>query len=356
MMAVKKSISGYSIKSLLDGFVDSFPVPDIIVSGLSTDSRKIRPGFAFIVQTIYGQSNLAFLNDAVRNGAIAVIADVDSVPEAFLCPVPVVRVNELNKKTGEIAARFYGNPSADMSVIGITGTNGKSTVSHLLAQALTDPEHGECGLIGTMGYGPINRLIPGPNTTPEPVTLQSLLAEMYCENIRNAVIEVSSHGLDQYRVAGVMFELAVFTNLSRDHLDYHSNLENYAIAKQRLFTEYPISMAVVNIDDQFGLDLIEKLPATIKCIGYTLDKNRKTGVSDRISVVSGTIRNISLGEMTLDIDSPWGAGLLSTQLFGRFNAYNLLAALSALCLCDIRFAEAIKRLSQYRNISGRIAF
>lgn len=354
MMAVKKSISGYSIKLLLDGFVDGSLIPGIFISGLSADSRKIKPGFMFIVQTIFGQSNMTFINDAIRNGAIVVIADVDSIPEEFLCPVPVVRVNELNKKIGEIASRFYGNPSAEMSVIGITGTNGKSTVSHLLAQSLTDREHGECGLIGTMGYGPISRLTPGPNTTPEPVTVQSQLAEMYCKNIRHVVIEVSSHGLNQHRVAGVMFDMAVFTNLSRDHLDYHGNLENYAIAKQRLFTEYPISMAVVNIDDQFGLGLIEKLPATVKCIGYTLDENRRIEFSDRLSVVSGAIRNISLGKMTIDIDSPWGKGLLTTKLFGQFNAHNLLAALSALCLFDIRFEDAIKRLSQYKNISGRM--
>ena len=354
MMAVKKSISGCSIKLLLNGFVDSSSLPDIVINGLSSDSRKIKPGYMFVIQSVYGQSNLAFINDAVRNGAIVVIADVDLFPETFLCQVPVVRIKDLHKKTGEIASRFYGNPSDHMSVIGITGTNGKSTVSHLLARSLTDSGRGECGLIGTLGYGPFGRLTPGANTTPEAVTLQSLLAEMRCENIRQAVIEVSSHGLDQYRVAGVKFDMAVLTNMSRDHLDYHSTFENYAIAKQRLFTDYPISKAVVNIDDQFGLGLIKKLPETVKSIGYTLDKNKRGEFSDSLMVVSGTIKNISLGEMTMDIDSPWGSGLLTTELFGRFNAYNLLAALSALCLFDILFEDAIKRLSQFKNISGRM--
>ena len=188
----------------------------------------------------------------------------------------------------------------------------------------------------------------------EAVTLQSLLAEMYCENIRQTVIEVSSHGLDQYRVAGVKFDMAVLTNMSRDHLDYHTTFENYVIAKQRLFTEYPISKAVVNIDDHFGISLIKKIPATVKNIGYTLEKNRKIEFSDRLPVVSGAVRNISLGEMSIDIESPWGTGLLTTKLFGRFNAYNLLAALSALCISDIRFEDAIKLLSQYKNISGRM--
>ena len=151
MMAVKKSISGHSIRSLLDGFVDSSTVPDIVVNGLSTDSRKIKPDYMFVVQTVYGQSNAAYINDAVRNGAPVIIADADLLPDAFLCPVPVILVKELNKKAGEIASRFYGNPSGDMSVIGITGTNGKSTVSHLLAQAFSSSKRGKCGLIGTLG-------------------------------------------------------------------------------------------------------------------------------------------------------------------------------------------------------------
>ena len=150
------------------------------------------------------------------------------------------------------------------------------------------------------------------------------------------------------------FDMAVLTNMSRDHLDYHNTFENYAVAKQRLFTEYPINKAVVNIDDQFGLGLIKKLPATIKSIGYTLGENRRIEFSDGLLVVSGTIRNISLGEMTMDVDSPWGAGLLTTKLFGRFNAYNLLSTLSALCLFGIRFEDAIRRLSQCKNISGRM--
>lgn len=354
MMAVRKSISGYSINKLLDGFVDCSMLPEIFVSGLSADSRKIKPGYLFVVQTVTGKSNTIFINDAVRNGAVAVIADISAVPETLLCPVPVIRVNELSKKTGEIASRFYGYPTDDMYVIGITGTNGKSTISHILAHVLTDTERGRCGLIGTLGHGQFGQLTACPNTTPEPITLQSLLAEMHSNKTRDVVIEVSSHGLDQYRVAGVKFDMAVFTNLSRDHLDYHSTFENYSDTKQRLFTEFPISHAVVNIDDPFGAALIEKLPATVKCTGYTLDEQGKSRFSDRLPVVSGRVKNISLGEMQMDIDSPWGNALLTTTLFGRFNAYNLLAALSALCLHDLHFQEVIHVLSGYKNISGRM--
>ena len=354
MMAVRKSIPGYSIKKLLDGFVDCSLLPEILVSGLSADSRRIKPGYLFFVQTISGKSNTEFINDAVRNGAVAVIADHSAVPETLLCPIPVIRVNELGKKTGEIASRFYGYPTDDMYVIGITGTNGKSTVSHLLAHVLTDTERGRCGLIGTLGHGQFEQLTACANTTPEPITLQSLLAEMQSNKTRNVVIEVSSHGLDQYRVSGVRFDMAVFTNLSRDHLDYHGTFENYSDTKLRLFTEFPIRHAVVNLDDPFGADLIEKLPPTVKCTGYTLDEQIKKRFSGRLPVVSGTIKNISLGEMQMDIDSPRGNTLLTTALFGRFNAYNLLAALSALCLLDLRFQDVIHRLSGYKNISGRM--
>lgn len=354
MMAVKKSISGYSMKSLLDGFADDSSIPEIPVNGLSADSRRIKPGYLFVIHNISGKSNVAFIKDAVRNGATAIIADTTLIPEIFLCSVPVIRVNDLNKKTGEIAARFFGNPSDDMSVMGITGTNGKSTVSHLLAQSLTDSERGECGLISTLGYGSYGHLTPGPNTTPEPITLQSLLAEMRGKKTRNVVIEVSSHGLDQYRVSGVSFDMAIFTNLSRDHLDYHGTFEKYALAKQRLFTEYPISKAVVNMDDHFGPGIIEKLAPDTRSVGYTLGKSSKNGLSEKLQLVSGKIRNVSLGKMVMSIETPWGSGLLTTSLFGRFNAYNLLAALSALCLSGFGLEDATERLSRYKNISGRM--
>jgi UDP-N-acetylmuramoyl-L-alanyl-D-glutamate--2,6-diaminopimelate ligase len=295
-----------------------------------------------------------FINDAVRNGAKVIIAETESPPEPFVCQVPVIRVKDLYKKTGSIASRFYSNPSAAMSVIGITGTNGKTTVSHLLASSLTDPAHGMCGLIGTLGYAFSDNLTPGQNTTPEPVALQSLLAHMHNRHINRIVLEVSSHGLDQYRVGGITFDMAVFTNLSRDHLDYHITFENYAITKQRLFTEYHINKAVVNIDDQFGSSLIDKLQDNVKVVGYTLDKNRKHEFSNKIPIVSGAIKNISLGKMTMELNSPWGSGELTTSLFGRFNAYNILAALSAICMFEYSVEDAIERLSKCKNVSGRM--
>jgi UDP-N-acetylmuramoyl-L-alanyl-D-glutamate--2,6-diaminopimelate ligase len=354
MMTAQSLSPGYPLQALLKDLVDTPVAGEIYVNGLATHSKKTKSGDLFIAVAIGGKSRNLYINDAVKAGAIAVVVESGSLPDPYLCPVPLYRIRNLWARTGIIASRFYRHPSSAMTVIGVTGTNGKTTVSHLLAQSLTSPDKGACGLIGTLGYGTPGHLEPGPNTTPEAVTLQGLLAGMRDQNIRQVVMEVSSHGLDQQRIAGVEFDLAILTNLSRDHLDYHMSLEKYAAAKRHLFTDYEISQAVINLDDEFGRSLAGTLKAGVA--GYTLNPHPEAGTKYRHPVVSGSIVAYREGKMHMEVDSPWGKTSLVSPFLGRFNAYNLLACLSALCLLGHPLSDAVSRLAACRNIPGRMEY
>jgi len=354
MMAAYTLPSGYSLGLLLKDVVNSSSIDDIHVTGITTDSRKVNPGDLFIAYRIGEQSSVPYIADAVKAGASAVITDAGALPEIYPCPVPLYRVSELYKFIGILADRFYDHPSSDMTVIGVTGTNGKTSVSHLLAQSLSDDHEKMCGLIGTLGYGTIDKLIPGSHTTPEAVALHALLTGMRDQKIKQVVMEVSSHGLDQYRIKGVEFDLAVFTNLSRDHLDYHQSMEAYADTKRRLFTDYSIGKAVINMDDQFGMKLMAELPQDIESIAYTLNMDTYHKYQEKYQMVYGEIIPDSSGSIKMELQTPWGKSFLPSGLSGRFNASNLLACLSSLCLLDFTLKDAITALSSCKGIPGRM--
>jgi len=354
MMAAHTLSSGYLLGLLLKDLVHETCHSNTHVTGITTDSRTVNPGDLFIAYTIGEHSSVPFIENAVKAGASAVIAEAGSLPEIYPCPVPLYRVNELYKIIGIIADRFYDHPSSAMTVIGVTGTNGKTSVSHLMAQALSADQKNICGLIGTLGYGTVDRLIPGSHTTPEAIALQALLAEMRGQKTRQVVMEVSSHALDQFRIAGVAFDLAVFTNLSRDHLDYHKSMESYAAAKKRLFTQYGINRVVINMDDEFGRKLMAELPQSVTTVGYTLEENSHSGPRNIFQVVYGKVLPDPSGKIKLALDTPWGKAVLATGLSGRFNASNLLACLSSLCLLGHTLEDAIGRLSVCKGIPGRM--
>jgi len=354
MMAVKSITDGYPLSALLQGFISETSDVDVDVTGIAIDSRKVMPGDLFIACQAGQRSAIPYINAAVKAGASAVVAETGYLPEPFICSVPLLGISDLYTKTGIIADRFYGHPSADMTVIGVTGTNGKTTVSYILAQSLSDSDKNMCGLIGTLGYGRIDNLLPGLNTTPDPITLHHLLADMRDQNIGRVVMEVSSHGLDQYRIAGVDFNIAIFTNLSRDHLDYHGSMGSYADAKRRFFTNHQINRAVINIDDAFGSSLVKELDENVRVIAYTLNTDSNLRLKKNISLVSGKIMSGRSENLSLEVHTPWGEGCLTAHLLGKFNAYNLLAGLSALCLLNYPLDKALLRLSQCKNIPGRM--
>ena len=339
--------------------VDRFPV-DRMIRGLSLDSRRTRPGDLFLALPgvrCHGGDHIA---EALRAGAVAVAIDAE-YPEASVDPgsldrqpaVPVYRIHHLRARAGVIAGRFFGQPSRQMRVIGVTGTNGKTSVTHYLAEALNgSPRAAPCGLIGTLGHGMWGDLRRADTTTPDAVTTQRLLAEMHVRGAASVAMEVSSHGLDQGRVAGVDFDVAVFTNLSREHLDYHGSMQSYGEAKRRLFQDPALKAAAVNLDDPYGRDIVGALPGSAQVFGYTLAERECRGLPD--ACVCGRRLETGDGGLCLEVVSVWGRGRIESPLLGEFNAYNLLAALAALLALGEPFAEILERLSRVRAAPGRL--
>lgn len=339
--------TGIRLSTLLEGYAQVSPADEREIVGLSLDSRRTRPGDLFLACRGGARHGAEFIEDAVRAGAVAVSLESNAAAPTATHSVPVYDIADLGQKIGHIAARFYGHPSHDFTVIGVTGTNGKTSVTHFLAQALSSP----CGVIGTLGNGMYGQLEKtDSHTTPDAVTLQALLAQLHERGAPNVVMEVSSHGLEQGRVNGVEFDIAVFTNLSRDHLDYHPDMTAYGAAKRRLFQVPGLRHAVVNGDDDYGRELLSTLPKDVEPLAFGLSA---CGVASVAQVRGMNLRLHSQG-LSLDVESPWGSGGLESALWGRFNASNLLAALAVLLTMGVPLADALQRLSRVSPVPGRM--
>jgi len=343
------------LSALLQGFAAVPAEADREIGGIETDSRRVARGDLFLACAGARTHGAGYVGEAVRAGAAAVAyeagAPVD--PRAMPHPtaVPLVGVAGLGRQLGVIAARFYEEPSRDMMVVGITGTNGKTSCCHYLAQALVR-DGTPCGVVGTLGYGAYGALHPGSHTTPDAVTLQGELAAMRAAGIKRVVMEVSSHALEQERTQGVEFDGAIFTNLTRDHLDYHGDLTAYAQTKKKLFLAPGLCYAVINHDDAFGRELLADLARPIAAVRYGL--GGEVGQADGGRYVHGAIVQRDLSGMELQISSSWGEGRLRTALLGQFNAGNLLAVLAMLLLMELPLADALARLAHLRAVPGRM--
>lgn len=351
MNASVSTVSGMSLHQLLAGFAEVPADLDRCISGLANDSRRVRQGDLFLATQGLQRHGLEFL-DAVREAGAAAVA---WEPPYGACvtldnDLPLVAVEGLNHKLGFIAGRFYGDPSRSLKVIGITGTDGKTSCAHFIAQSLTE-QRSPCGIIGTLGYGIYGRVQPASHTTPDALILQRLLADLRDQGVGNVVMEVSSHALEQRRVAGVTFSVAILTNLTRDHLDYHGDLAAYALAKRRLFLSPGLGYAILNLDDAFGLEVLAGLAPETDVVGYGLGSRTR---DDLDGFVWGEDLHLSPQGLHLRIVSSWGEGLLHTRLLGRFNASNVLATLATLLVLGIPFTQALERLSRLTTVPGRM--
>jgi UDP-N-acetylmuramoyl-L-alanyl-D-glutamate--2,6-diaminopimelate ligase len=338
-----------SLRLLLDGLADG-ETPDLPVTGLALDSRQVTPGALFLAVRGHAGHGLAHLADALARGAAAVAwepADGIAAPQG----VPAVAVPELARRAGDIAARWYRQPSAALFTVGITGTDGKTSTAHLIAQALERLGQ-RCTYVGTLGSGRLGALAEATHTTPDPVRLQALLAEARDSGAAACALEVSSHALDQARVGGVSFAVVVLTNVGRDHLDYHGSVEAYAAAKRRLFAVDGLAAAVLNIDDAHGRRWADELLAEGRTpvIAYGLDSHAPAAAR---AVIGRQLRLHGDG-MTLVLDTSWGRAELASRLLGRFNALNLLAAASVLLAHDVALADVIDVLGESATVPGRI--
>ena len=348
-----KPAASMTLGALLAGFTETPAVlADLPVSGLAADSGAVQPGDLFFALRGGRRHGLEFL-DAVRAaGARAVLwepPDNGLLPGPDAAP-PLLAVPALRPKMGRIASRFYGEPSRQLQVVGITGTDGKTSCAHFVAQALSDVETGPCGILGTLGAGVYGATEPSLHTTPDALSVQRWLAGLVAAGRRYAAMEVSSHALDQGRVNGVEFAVAALTNLTRDHLDYHGTLEAYAAAKRRLFLDHQPGWAVLNLDDAFGRAIATDWSDRSRLVGYGLGARPEW--LERF--VWGDDLELSPAGLQLRIRSSWGDGVLRTGLLGRFNAHNLLATLATLLALELPLTDALARLAQTATASGRM--
>ncbi|NOR51596.1 MAG: UDP-N-acetylmuramoyl-L-alanyl-D-glutamate--2,6-diaminopimelate ligase, partial [Gammaproteobacteria bacterium] len=336
MASLQRSESG-SIKLpvLFEGFDSS--APDMNVSGIQLDSRKITAGDLFLATCCVGCHAGKFIEQAIENGAVAAAIDPPFSATGFdidKLGIPAFWSKGLTHNVSEIAGRFFGHPSKNLNLIGVTGTNGKSSVSHFIAEAIAADE--PCGLMGTLGSGLYGELSITGFTTPDPVQVQEQLADMGACRTNHCVMEISSHGLDQSRVAALYIDTAIFTNLTRDHLDYHGDFESYGTAKAKLFAMPGLKSAVINIDDRFGRKLMAEISDEIALYSYSLD--------DRSAAVYASELQLHQHGLMMHVITPWGVGELNSHLMGRFNASNLLASLAGIVLAGVDFDTALERL------------
>ncbi|HAS49941.1 MAG TPA: UDP-N-acetylmuramoyl-L-alanyl-D-glutamate--2,6-diaminopimelate ligase [Gammaproteobacteria bacterium] len=294
---------------------------NVVVTGIQLDSRMLRKGDLFLA--CFGRNHDAreFIGEAIKTGVTAVLAETGGQWQGtqIIDGIAVIAVDNLSAKLSEIAARFYGHPSRRLSVIGITGTNGKTSCSQFIAQALANSGF-SCGTIGTLGYGVYGKLQETQLTTPDPVFTQMALAEMVQGGIDPVVMEVSSVGLHQKRVKAVKFDTAIFTNLTRDHLDYHESMEAYGNNKKKLFTSEGLSRAIINLDDPYALSVINAIAPSVEMYTYSIKNSAATVYAESLTL---TRQGFEARVVT-----PIGAGVIKGKLFGYFNVSNLLAVIS----------------------------
>jgi UDP-N-acetylmuramoyl-L-alanyl-D-glutamate--2,6-diaminopimelate ligase len=317
-----------------------------VVSGLALDSRRVRRGDAFFALRGSQGHGIEFAAAAVQRGAQVVLAEGPALDVAPL-EVPLLWVDGLRDQVGEIAARFHDRPSEAMRVIGITGTNGKTSCVQLLAQALTSLGH-RAASIGTLGAGLHGHLREGERTTPDAIAVQQLLSEFRDAGATHVAMEVSSHALEQGRVAAVDFELAAFTNLTRDHLDYHGSMQAYGAAKASLFEWPGLRGAAINVDDPFGRELSTRLPEDVAVLRLSMN----AGVDAEI-VASRVVA--SADGLTFHLRTPWGSRGVNSCLLGRFNVANLLVVVACLGALGESFERIVDALESLQPVNGRMS-
>jgi UDP-N-acetylmuramoyl-L-alanyl-D-glutamate--2,6-diaminopimelate ligase len=348
MTGMPPSVTVRRLPELVAGFAAD--APDVPIADLALDSRQVRGGSLFLACRGTKQHGLEFLPQALEAGADALLWEpTPGVAPPDDLPIPAIPVEDLSRRAGEIAARFFDHPARSLHAVGITGTDGKTSTAWLLAQALE--ALGEaCLYVGTLGSGRVGQLVPGDNTTPDPVSLQRQLHAARIAGVRAVAMEVSSHALDQARVAGITFRTAVLTNVGRDHLDYHGTLEAYAAAKKKLFTEMQPSAAVLNRDDAHGAAWARELAGD----GPRLTLYGLDGEAPEARHVIGRSLSLRASGIAFEVTSHAGTARIDSRLLGRFNACNLLAALAALLEKGVALPRACQALSGAATVPGRI--
>jgi UDP-N-acetylmuramoyl-L-alanyl-D-glutamate--2,6-diaminopimelate ligase len=306
---------------------------------LTVDSRLIEPGDVFVAIPGAKTDGRNFIPLAFERGAAAILCETGH-PVAHN-DARVINVDNLSAVLGEIANEFYDRPSQALRVFGITGTNGKTSIANWLAQAFSALGV-PCGAMGTLGVSLGDKTWSTSNTTPDAAHVHTILRDLHQSGARAVAMEVSSHALELHRVVGVRFDAVIFTNLTQDHLDFHGSMQAYGAAKQKLFTDYPAKLRVINADDEFGVQLLKK--GFANTVSYGL----------REGDVRGEVTSMNAGGMTLAISYYGRTTRFSTPLIGRFNAYNLLAVATVLVASNVALNDVGVLLSKLDAAPGRM--
>lgn len=323
------------------------------IKRLATDSRRIRRGDTFVAYPGEMRDGRDHIPQAIAKGAASVLWESRDFSWNPAWHAVNLGVRNLRLRAGEIASHVYGRPSDRLWVIGVTGTNGKTSCSQWIAQSLTRVGR-KCAIVGTLGTGFPGSLRPSVNTTPDAVWLHAELGSFLKQGARGVSMEVSSHGLAQHRLSGIQFDVALLTNLTRDHLDYHGTMRSYRAVKAKLFKWPSLKCAVLNLDDKFGAELAAKIPRrNLNVIGYGF--GRATAARYRkLPRVQGGNLHVGTNGLSFDVSTPWGAASLESRLIGRFNAANLLGALAALLASEVSMEDAVNALQRVKAVPGRV--
>ena len=335
-----------TLHELLAGQVASLPTINPVVRGMSADSRALKKDDVFIALSGATTHGLKFAKHAQDMGVAAILFETPA-PDTFVESTNTIAVPDLKKKCGVLANRFFDKPSEQLEVLGVTGTNGKTSTVQLIAQALSLGGQ-RAGTIGTLGVGLYGELVEGERTTPDVIAVHAALADMRDAGAGHVAMEVSSHALDQGRVDAVAFDVAVFTNLTRDHLDYHGSMEAYGEAKAKLFSWPTLSAAVINYDDIFSETLIGNLSGNVNLIALSSRGHEAANLHARnVRLNAGGISfDLCRADIALAVQSP---------LLGRFNVDNLLAVAGSLLALGWSLEKIAEVLPKLSPVGGRMS-
>lgn len=339
------------LDGLLAGLADPGGLPWVEIGGLCHDSRQVRSGDLFAGLAGHSSHGMDHAAQAVRQGCAAIVFDPAGEGESLakaISEVPLVPVASLSQKLGFIADRFFGEPSKYLKAIGITGTNGKTSCSHFLAQALSGRT--PAAAIGTLGWGKPGGLWPTTHTTPDAIEIHDILFRLYSQGFGAVAMEASSHGLVQGRLNGVRFKGALFTNFTRDHLDYHGTMEAYLEAKLRLLDWPGLEFLAFNADDPVAPSILKRMPAGLRAMGFSV-----SGEAD-LPVPMLTVSSVHHGAegVSFEAHCEGRSAAVHAPVFGDFNVENLAAVLAVLVAMGRRLDESAKALQSVRAVPGRM--
>lgn len=358
MMPAMTPVAQMTLAELLSDLDVPQAPADVVVFGIKLDSREIEPGYVFVALAGTRSHGLSFCTQALQHGAIAVLYDPSSggqsIADEFNDQIDIVfiAIDELDQKLGQIASRFYQHPSRQLNIIGITGTDGKTSCSHFLSRALNGSQR--CAVIGTLGWGFPDDLQFSQHTTPDAIELQYRLSALHQRNAEVVSMEVSSHALAQGRVNAVQFNGAVFTNISRDHLDYHGTFDDYLKAKLQLLKAPGLKFAVINLDDGSAKKVINSVPVRVAIFGYSRKSDNNTIGFSNINILSAKGISHSAFGLQLTVQYQGADFRLIIPVMGDFNVDNVLATMGCLIAMGYSAHQASAMLPQIKAVPGRL--